>query len=152
MQRRIWLGAGLLAAATLTAAVWYDTRPSQRAQHAPLPMPKQTRPVLIQTEPMPIAKQMEGKKGIIQMTITDKGFQPAAITSPRDGPVRIHLKNAGSKPHNFVVPRFRIYTSNIPPGGENYVEFTANDHGTWDFFSGTAEAPESGLSGQLKVE
>lgn len=107
---------------------------------------------IVQEEPKPIAGQMAGKEGIIQMVMTEQGFEPSEIPVRAGQTVRIYLRNAGTKEHNFVVPRFGIRTSNMAPGAENYVEFTPGVKGVWPFFSDAPGPEEPGLAGQLRVE
>lgn len=107
---------------------------------------------IVQTEPVPIEQQMAGKEGIIRVTVTDKGFEPAQITTTVGGRVRIHLVNQGTKEHTLTLPRWGIFTRNLGPGEENYIEFTANEKGDFTFFSDAPGAKEAGLEGVLKVE
>lgn len=106
----------------------------------------------VQTEPEPIARQMEGKTGIVPMVVTDEGFEPALLTAPVGGRVKIHIVNRGTKEHTLTIPRWGIFTRNLAPGEENYVEFTASEAGDWPFFSDAPGEPEPGLSGVLRVE
>ena len=107
---------------------------------------------IIQLQPIPVDKQLAGQTGIVQMAVTDQGFEPRVLTAPIGGAVKVHLRNAGSQPHNFVLPRFGIVTSNLTPGSENYIEFTASQKGEWTFFSDAPGQEEPGLAGTLKVE
>ena len=108
--------------------------------------------VTIQTEPVPIAKQMEGQTGVVRVVVTDSGFEPDLITTHVGGRVKIHLINQGTREHTLTIPRWSIFTRNLAPGEENYVEFTVNEKGTWPFFSDPSGEVEPGLAGELKVE
>lgn len=111
-----------------------------------------TEVLAIQEAPVPIARQMAGQTGIIEMRVTDQAFAPNHLASPVDGRVKIHIVNAGTKEHNLVIPRYRVYSRILAPGGENYVEFTADEKGDWPYYSDAPGQEESGLSGILKVE
>lgn len=107
---------------------------------------------IAQQEPIDIGKQMEGLTGIVEMEVTDERFTPQLLSVAVGATVRIHLRNAGTNPHNLIIPRFRVVTSNLPPGGENYIEFTASQKGAWPFYSDAPGVMEPGLQGALQVE
>lgn len=108
--------------------------------------------VTVQTEPVPIAQQMAGQSGVVRVVVTDKGFEPDVIATTVGGRVKIHLINQGTKEHTLSIPRWAIFTRNLAPGEENYIEFTASEKGIWPFFSDTPGEPEPGLAGEVKVE
>lgn len=108
--------------------------------------------VAIVDQPTPIAEQMKGQTDIVQMSMTDKGFEPAVLTTTVGGRVKIHLRNASEASHNLVIDRFGIVTSVMPPGSENYIEFTASEKGEWEVISDAPGAPEPEFQGVLKVE
>jgi plastocyanin len=108
--------------------------------------------IAIQTEPMSVAEQMKGQTGIVEMQVTDRGFEPKILRTTIGGTIKVHLRNTGSQVHNFVLPQFGIVAGNTMPGGDNYIEFTASQKGEWSFYSDTTGQPESGLNGTLKVE
>lgn len=109
--------------------------------------------VTAQTEPVPIARQMAGQTGIVQMVLTDEGIQPGELRTTVGGRVKIHVRNEGKQEHNLVIPRWGIYpTHNLPPGGETYIEFTAGEKGAWEFYSDAPGKVEAALKGILKVE
>lgn len=128
---------------------------SARQEPEPQPVarePAQEHVVTIQTEPVPIAEQMEGQTGIIAVVVTDRRFEPDAITTTVGGRVKIHLINKGTKEHTLTIPRWDVFSRNLAPGEENYIEFTASEKGIWPFFSDAPGEPEAGLNGELKVE
>jgi len=110
------------------------------------------RVLAIQTEPVPIEEQMKGQTGIIHMAVSEEGFVPPLIRVKEGDRVRIHLRNTGRREHNLVLPRFGIVAGVMPPGGENYIEFTASEKGRWPFFSDASGREEIGLVGTLVVE
>jgi|GEM_PF-2796750 len=110
------------------------------------------RTISVQTEPTPIARQMEGQQGVVQLLLTDGGITPAVIPASLGARVRIHVQNRGSLPHNFIIPQFGIVGRVLEPGGENYIEFTPNQKGQWPYFSDAPGQEEPGLKGVLQVE
>jgi hypothetical protein len=150
MRKRL-LGTTLVLLLSLTsgcgAASPPQLAPEPRTYGAPA-----TEPQITQTEPVPIAKLMEGQSGIITMVVTDQGFEPDTVITQIGGTVRIHLKNESSLEQNLSIPRFGIYTKNLNPGGETYAAFTVSEKGEWPFFSDPREEWRSDLVGRLKVE
>lgn len=142
--------AGLLLAAALTSGCGAHPRPEQ-VYDAPGVLAGDYVSA-VQTEPVPIAEQMEGQTGIVTMVVTDEGFDPPLVTAPVGGRVKLHIVNRGTREHTITIPRWGIYTRNLAPGEENYVEFTASEAGDWPFFSDAPGEPEPGLSGILRVE
>lgn len=129
----------------------HDHAPAER-----LPWDEEAqRTFIVQQEPIPASKQMEGKSGVIRVALTDRGFRPAELTAGPGDVVRIYVKNTGERPHNLVLPRFNVFTSNLSAGADTYIEFTADAPGQWPFFSdapaGDGKA-EPGFTGTLKVE
>lgn len=106
----------------------------------------------MQEAPVPIALQMAGKTGIVDLTITEGGFRPQIIPAKVGGQVRIHVRNAGTAAHNVIIPRYGIVTRTLGPGEESYVEFTAGEKGDWPLYSDAPGEPETSLVGTLKVE
>ncbi len=110
---------------------------------------------IIQDKPKPIAQLMEGKTGVVMMSMTDRGVEPSTITAKLGDEVRIYVKNNGTKEHNLVIPQFGVVTRNMAPGADNYIAFTASIKGSWPFFSDASNKgakAEAGLQGILKVE
>lgn len=106
----------------------------------------------IQTEPVPIAQQMEGQSDVIKLVVTDQGFEPAVIRSTVGGRVKLHLVNRGSQTHTLTMPRWGIFTRALAPGDENYIEFTPGEKGSWPFFSDPSGEAEPSVTGALEVE
>jgi hypothetical protein len=107
---------------------------------------------IVQREPVPIQRQIDGQSDIIQLVVNERGFTPRLIKAAEGSRVKIHLRNAGTREHRLVIQRFGIVTSLLPPGGENYIEFTASAKGDWPFHAEVDDRPEPGLAGILKVE
>lgn len=143
----VWLTAALLAAGCGAAGPKSDADAVRQPWEEP-----GSRVLAIQTEPMSIAEQMKGQTGIVHMTVSEQGFLPPLLRVKEGSRVRIHLSNTGSKEHNLILPRFGIVAAVMPPGGENYIEFTASEKGRWPFFSDASGQEELGLVGTLVVE
>lgn len=110
---------------------------------------------IVQDKPIAAAQQIQGKTGVVTMIMTDRGYEPSEVRVKFGDQVRIYLKNNGAKEHNLVIPQFKVATSNMANGADNYIEFTANIKGEFPFFSDAPNAAgkaEPGLRGTLKVE
>lgn len=149
-MRRMLCAAMLLL--LLTAGCSARREPESAPVAHPEPEWEPEHLVTVQTEPVPIAQQMEGQSGIVRVVVTDRGFEPDVISTTVGGRVKIHLMNQGTKEHTLTIPRWSIFTRNLAPGEENYVEFTASEKGIWPFFSDAPGEPEPGLAGEVKVE
>lgn len=150
--RVLWIPvAAMLGIGALVLSLRGDNGPVQ-PQPRPAPERTESKVLAIQTEPIPIARQMEGQTGVVRVVITDAGFEPPLLTIQIGGRVKIHLKNEASREQNFLLPRFGVVTSSLAVGGENYIEFTANEKGEWAFFSDQVQEGAKSLTGILKVE
>lgn len=109
-------------------------------------------PVISQMEPLTVAQQVAGEAGVVSIRMTDRGFEPAEIRTTIGGRVKIHLKNASGARHNLVIDRFGIVSRTLPPGEENYIEFTATSRGDFPIISDAPGEPEAGFRAVLKVE
>lgn len=150
--RALWVPvAAFLGAGAIALALRGDTGP---AGGAPSARSERTEPkvLAIQTEPVPIAKQMEGQTGVVRVVMTDQGFEPAVLTAQIGSPVKIYLRNESSQAQNFLLPRFGVVASSLGTGGENYIEFTAGAKGEWEFFSDQGQEGTLRMAGILKVE
>lgn len=87
----------------------------------------------------------------VQVTLTDSSIQPKTIQANQSVPVRITIVNKGSKVHNFVVPKFYVFSPNIQPNGTVNVRFTPDKTGTFQYYSDKNGVPEKGLNGILYV-
>lgn len=145
--------AACICLLTLLLAGCGGARPPGDTETARMPWEEPgTRVLAIQTEPVPIAEQMKGQTGIVHMAVSEQGFLPPLLKVKEGDRVRIYLRNTGSREHNLILPRFGIAAGVMPPGGENYIEFTASERGRWPFFSDASGREEAGLVGTLVVE
>lgn len=67
--------------------------------------------------------------------LTDKGFEPSAITARTDEPIHLHVVNAGTKTHQFSIPHYHIFSQNIAPGTTDEVEFIPWEKGNYEMMS-----------------
>lgn len=150
-----WHLLGLAWLALLGVGYWlFRPEPAPRITRTPwADAPEGRQAMTIQTEPMPIAQLMAGKTGIVEMVLTERGIEPSELRTTIGSRVKIHVRNAGEREHNLVIPRWGIVPSaNLPPGGETYIEFTAGEKGAWEYFSDAPGEVEPALKGILKVE
>jgi hypothetical protein len=108
--------------------------------------------IAIQNEPVPIAEQLAGQTGVVEMVMTDRGFEPPQLTSTIGGTVKLHVRNDSAGEHNLIVERYGIVTRTLKPGEENYVEFTASEKGAWAIVSDAPGQVEPAFQATLKVE
>lgn len=109
--------------------------------------------VIVQSQPKPMAEQMRDAQNALQVTLSDTGIAPAQLQGQLGVELRLHVRNQGTKPHNFLLPDFGIITQPMQPGAENYIAFTPSRPGTFRYFSGDPRqrVPEPGLEGRLVV-
>ena len=148
-MRFTWLAAALMAAVVLAGC---QTRAPRNETEAP-PDDFANHPVIaIQEAPVPIAQQMAGQTGVVEMAVTARGYEPAQLTVGLNDRVQIHLVNRDSKEHNLVLERWGIITAPLAPGAETYIEFTASEKGAWPIFSDAPGVAEAGYDATLQVE
>ncbi|UOF90520.1 cupredoxin domain-containing protein [Fodinisporobacter ferrooxydans] len=85
------------------------------------------------------------------ISITDIGFRPSTMQGETGVPIKIHVKNLGTKEHNFVLPGYFIFSPNLHAGESTDIEFTPDKKGIFPFYSDTPGNPEPGLQGRLTV-
>jgi hypothetical protein len=88
---------------------------------------------------------------VVRLQVSDAGWSLKTITVREGDQVRIQVVNDGSRPHNLIIPEFRIVSRSLFHGERNYIEFTAGHAGTFSFFSDAPGHVEPGLTGQLHV-
>lgn len=98
-----------------------------------------------------IPPQVDGAKTSVQIVLRDTSIRPAIIYATQSQPLHLHIVNKGGKIHNFVVPAFYVFTSNLSPGASTNVAFSPEKTGTFPFYSDAGGQPEIGLRGVLQV-
>ncbi|HYG57012.1 MAG TPA: cupredoxin domain-containing protein [Symbiobacteriaceae bacterium] len=150
-MRRLLFLATVAAAVVLTACG--TRRPPDGIPVSPPPGEHRDSPVIaVQDKPVSVAEQLKGQTGVVTLTMTERGFVPNRLTTTVGGRVKIYLRNEDRQEHNLVIDRFGVVTRTMPPGNENYVEFTANEKGEWPFVSDAPGPVEEQFRGVLKVE
>ncbi len=90
----------------------------------------------------------------VAMTLRDGAIVPSQITVSKGQKVTIHVRNAGKKAHNLVIPDFYIFSYNLQPGEDVTVSFTPDKTGRFPYYSDAGrprENPEPGMTGTLTV-
>lgn len=87
----------------------------------------------------------------VHVTLTDSTLSPKTIQATKGQSVHIEIVNNGSKVHNFVVPKFYVFSPNIQPGGSADVRFTPDKTGVFQYYSDKNGVPEPGIQGTLHV-
>lgn len=99
-----------------------------------------------------MAEYLKQRRDVRALTATDDAMRPRELRARRDERVAIHFRNAGRRPHNLIIPEFRIVSRVLQPGEENFIEFTANRAGRFPMFSDAPGSIEPGLQAELIVE
>lgn len=86
-----------------------------------------------------------------RVVLRDGSIAPPAITASANKTLHIDIVNSGSQVHNFVIPDFYVFTSNLSPGEHTYVEFKPDKKGSFPYYSDKKGVPEPGMSGTLTV-
>lgn len=147
------LGAAALLAGLAGYAALRPGPAPERATIAGRPPGTAPPPMVIQREADSVAKLLQGQRDVIRIEVSDSAIAPAVLYARAETELHLHLHNAGTRPHNFLIPEFGIVTQRMPPGGENYVAFTPSRPGAFPYFSGDPRShlPEPGLEGTLQV-
>ncbi|MCY0869648.1 MAG: cupredoxin domain-containing protein [Firmicutes bacterium] len=86
-----------------------------------------------------------------RVSINDQGMKPSTLSVKVNRKVHIDIVNRGLRVHNFVIPRFYIFTQNLQPGQSTSAEFTPDRTGRFRYYSDTGGRPETGLAGIMRV-
>lgn len=87
----------------------------------------------------------------VQVTITDSSISPKTIQATKGQSVHIEVVNKGMNVHNFVVPKFYVFSPNIESGGTADVRFKPDKTGVFQYYSDKKGVPEPGIQGMLHV-
>jgi plastocyanin len=90
---------------------------------------------------------------IKEFTVTGSGFKftPVTLTVKQGDTVRVTYKNAGGM-HDFVIDEFNVKTKVLADGGEETVEFVANQKGSFEYYCSVGNHRAMGMKGTLVVE
>lgn len=94
--------------------------------------------------------------GVQRVTYTNSGISPSVITVTSGEHVKIQITNKASSIHNFVIPDFYIFSSNLSPGQSTTVEFDAVKSGSFPYYSDYSDSgkygtPEAKYRGTLDI-
>jgi uncharacterized cupredoxin-like copper-binding protein len=84
----------------------------------------------------------------IEIVVRDDGFEPTQPRVAADKDVKFVVRNEGTAPHSFVLPKFGIRLD-VDPGQTEEEEFSPLGDGAWSFFSDIPGDREAGLVGTL---
>lgn len=87
----------------------------------------------------------------VLVTLMDSSIKPKTIQVNKNEPVHITIVNKGTRVHNFVIPKFYVFSPNIKPNGQVDVRFTPDKTGTFQYYSDKKGIPEKGIHGLLYV-
>lgn len=93
----------------------------------------------------------------LHVNYTAEGISPKTLTTSVGNKVKIDVTNRDKSVHNFVIPDYFIFTSNLKPGEHATVEFDASKKGRFAYYSdysaqGEYGHPEPGFAGTLVVQ
>jgi len=97
-----------------------------------------------QSQKSPDAKEIEVEG-------SDYEFSSTKITIKKGEKTRIVFKNKDGM-HDFVVDELNIRTAVIPSGSEDFVEFTADKTGTYEFYCSVGNHRAMGMKGTIIVQ
>ncbi len=100
-------------------------------------------------QPNQAPKSADAKEIVIQAS--NYSFSPATVTLKKGEKTRIVLKNTGGM-HDFKVDELNISTAIISDGQEDFVEFTPDKAGTFEFYCSVANHRAMGMKGSLIVQ
>lgn len=101
------------------------------------------------TAPNTGTKSADAKEVVV--TGSDYKFAPTAITVKKGEKTRIVFKNSGGM-HDFVVDELKIKTAVINGGQEDFVEFTPDKTGMFEFYCSVGSHRAMGMVGKITVQ
>jgi len=100
-------------------------------------------------QPNQSPKSADAKEVVV--TESNYKFTPNKITAKKGQKTRIVFKNSGGM-HDFRVDELQLATSIIQNGEEDFVEFTPDKTGTYEFYCSVGNHRQMGMVGTLTVE
>ncbi len=105
---------------------------------------------------------------VVELTLTELQFTPAAVKVQKGRPVELRLKNAGTAEHDFVLmgmPATDIQNAefghvhggagtiagHVVPGQTTIVRFTPTQAGEWRFYCSVTGHRQAGMQGLITV-
>lgn len=87
----------------------------------------------------------------VNVTITDTAFVPNHVVALVSQPIQIKVVNRGTKVHQFSIPYYRIFTSDLNPGASSTIQFSPWQVGRFKMISDPSGQEKAELSGQFFV-
>ncbi|KPV43414.1 cupredoxin domain-containing protein [Alicyclobacillus ferrooxydans] len=87
----------------------------------------------------------------VNVQITDHGFSPSVILVALNRPVQIHVVNNGHQNHQFSIPYYRIFSSDLAPGGVTNIGFSPWTEGKFQMMSDPSGLDKPEFTGQFVV-
>ncbi len=106
------------------------------------------------TRPVPARVWVRAAAGdVVHLVLGEGRLQPATVEVAEGGQVRLLVANRSRRPRNLVIPDFHLTGMALPPGEENYIEFTADRKGDFPMYSDASQPgrPEPGMLAMLRV-
>lgn len=100
---------------------------------------------------MPNQSQKSADAKEIVISGSNYAFTPNTITVNKGQKTRIVFKNSGGM-HDFKVDELNISTAVIPSGQEDFVEFTADKVGQFQFYCSVGNHRQMGMVGTITVQ
>lgn len=100
-------------------------------------------------QPNQNSKSSDAKEIVIEGS--NYKFTPNQITVKKGVKTRILFKNTGGM-HDFRVDELNLATSVIQDGQQDFVEFTPNKTGTFEFYCSVGNHRQMGMVGKITVE
>lgn len=99
--------------------------------------------------PNQATKSADAKEYIVEGS--NYTFSPVALTVKKGEKTRIVLKNTGGM-HDFVVDELQIRTAVINDGKEDFIEFTPDTAGSFEFYCSVGNHRAMGMKGTIVVQ
>ncbi len=87
----------------------------------------------------------------VNVQITDHGFSPRVVLVALNRPVQIHVVNNGHQTHQFSIPYYRIFSSDLAPGGVTNIGFSPWTEGKFQMMSDPSGLNKPEFTGQFVV-
>lgn len=87
----------------------------------------------------------------IHVVLRDGAISPKSFHVQLDERVNIDIVNRGANVHNFVIPDYYIFTSNLKAGESTTASFQAHKDGRFVYYSDKNGVPEQGMEGHMTV-
>lgn len=88
----------------------------------------------------------------VRIELRDGSISPTQFQVTQGERVNLTIVNRGSSVHNFVIPDYYIFTSNLNPGETTTAGFDAYKTGRYVYYSDKDNVPEPGMQGHMTVK